>query len=756
MVVGATLTLAAEQALADGRRVALVVGVSAYQNVAKLPNPANDASAVAAMFRNAGFDVVSAHNDVNYLDFKRAIRAFQHEATGADIAVIFYAGHGIEISEKNYLLPVDASLADERDVEDEAITLDRLITSIEGAKQLRLVILDACRDNPFANRMNKRIATRAIASGLGRIEPQQSGPRANLLIAFAAKAKSLAHDGAGPHSPFTTALLTNLTAPGLDIRLAFGRVRDEVLNTTHSSQEPFVYGSLGGGNIALVPARAEAAALALMTPPRNLDDLAKSDYEVFERVGSKAAWEVYLNTHKIGYYADLARTQLAKLSSAAPGSAPHDAPHIEQGLRANDGAQVSPRTNAPPVVPVPVLADVEARAWNKLKTSTDAAAIRKFIGTYPSSALIYVARDRLAAVERLAREKGERAHQEREVLRQREEDEHQRKATEAEDKRLEKEAIRRREEAEKAKTAEAARENAEAMAVAKQQDAEDRARAAEAAARRHDEEEAAHLAEMTQRRNAAEERATALTAARAEIEAELAVRKREAGEAARVMAVANSAREAKEKVRLQAIRDQQREKVEKAAVAARSDEERERAKAARTAARQREAEDLRKATEAERAKVEAEMGAEEKVSAERAKFADARRRKATAAANAERRQAHEAAAAAAELKAERLSAAKRREAVEERRRQIEEAAANRRKSEAASRRSVERQAEQAATAAAAAREAARTAHVVQRRPATTHDEAPPYATAPRDFEGGRGPMLGILSPLRMLPFFGSN
>jgi hypothetical protein len=709
MVVGALLTLLAEQASAEGRRVALVVGISAYQNVAKLPNPANDASAVAAMFRNAGFDVVSAHNDINYLDFKRAIRAFQDAASGADVAVIFYAGHGIEINEKNYLLPVDASLIDERDVEDEAITLDRLIASIEEAKQLRLVILDACRDNPFANRMNKRVATRAITSGLGRIEPQQSGPRANLLIAFAAKAKSIAHDGAGPHSPFTTALLANLTTPGLDIRLAFGLVRDDVLNATHSSQEPFVYGSLGGGNIALVPARAEAAPLSLMANARN-------------------------------------------------------APHTEQGLRTDDGTRASPRVNALPVVPVPAPTDVEARAWDKLKSSTDAAAIRKFVDTYPSSALISAARDRLAAVERLAREKGERLHQEREALLQREEDERQRKAAEAERKRLEKEAARQREEIEKTKTAEAAREKAEAIAAAKQQEAEERARAAEAAARRHEEEEAAHLAAIAQRRKAAEERAAALAAERAEIEAEIAVRKREADEAARVMAVANAAREAKDKARLLAIKDQQREEAEKAAVAARADEERGRVKAVKTAARQREAEDRRKVVEAERAKAEAEIRAEDKAAAEKAKFADAKRRRAAAAAKAERRQAQEAAAAAAESKAERLAAVKRREAVEERRRAIEEAAAaNRRKTEAAARRSAERQAEQAAAAAerrrhaaAAAREAARAAHVVQPRPVTMHGEPRPYASAPRSFEGGGASMLGIVSPLRMLPFFGSD
>jgi Caspase domain len=295
----------ANAAFAD-RRVALVVGNSAYQNAPVLPNPAKDARAIAAMFQQVGFDVVSAQYDIKNLEFKRAIRQFEDAAADADIAVVYYAGHGIEIHGTNYLVPVDAKLASDRDAEDEAITLDRLIESVDGAKRLRVVILDACRDNPFTRTMNQQRAgaVRGISSGLGMIEP--SG--INTLIAYAAKAGSVAQDGNANHSPFALALLDNLFVPGLDIRLAFGRVRDEVLKKTGNQQEPFVYGSLGGANISLVPPGPSKPSEAVTDVEGE-----KSDYTLVERIGTKGAWEVFLHQHPAGFYSELARAHLAKL-----------------------------------------------------------------------------------------------------------------------------------------------------------------------------------------------------------------------------------------------------------------------------------------------------------------------------------------------------------------------------------------------------------------------------------------------------------
>jgi len=242
--------LCSELAFADGR-VALVIGNSAYQNAPTLPNPKRDAQAIAASLKKGGYTVVSA-NDVGNLQFKRAVRQFEDAAANAEIAVVFYAGHGIEIGGMNYMIPVDAKLASDRDAEDEAITLDRIVSSVDGAKQLGLVILDACRDNPFISKMKRprTAALRAVTTGLALVEPTTR----NTLIAYAAKAGFAAEDGDREHSPFTESLLKHLFEPGRDIRFAFGYIRDEVYESTGRRQEPYVSGSLGGAHISLVPA----------------------------------------------------------------------------------------------------------------------------------------------------------------------------------------------------------------------------------------------------------------------------------------------------------------------------------------------------------------------------------------------------------------------------------------------------------------------------------------------------------------------
>ncbi len=229
------------------KRVALVIGNGAYAKVSKLSNPARDASAMETLLRGAGFDVVQVRNDLGGAAMRRALRDFSDEVRDSDIALIFYAGHGIEVNGTNYLIPVDAALERDIDVEDETISLDRVLQMLEHAKRLRLVILDACRDNPFVRSMKRTVSTRSIGRGLARVEILSS----DTLVAFAAKAGSTAADGDAANSPYTTALVKHLTTPGLDLRLALGRVRDDVLKSSGKKQEPFVYGSLGGDEIWL-------------------------------------------------------------------------------------------------------------------------------------------------------------------------------------------------------------------------------------------------------------------------------------------------------------------------------------------------------------------------------------------------------------------------------------------------------------------------------------------------------------------------
>jgi uncharacterized caspase-like protein len=309
LLCGLMWLLSAVAAQAD-KRVALVVGNSVYQHAPPLPNPARDAHAMAKMFQNAGFDVVSALYDAGYLDLKRAIRQFEDAAADSDIAVVYFAGHGIEIHGVNYLIPTDAKLASDRDAEDEAIALDRLLTSLDGARRLRLVILDACRENPFVRKMlqQRSAALRGVNSGLATVEPNTS----NTLIAYAARAGAAADDGQAEHSPFTAALLNNLFVPALDVRLAFGRVRDEVLKTTANKQEPFVYGSLGGANISLVPAPEQSPRAVASQDERD-------DYGRVEKIGTKRAWQMFLAQYPKGFYADLARENLAAIERAEQG-----------------------------------------------------------------------------------------------------------------------------------------------------------------------------------------------------------------------------------------------------------------------------------------------------------------------------------------------------------------------------------------------------------------------------------------------------
>jgi uncharacterized caspase-like protein len=300
------------------KRVALVIGNSNYVKVRPLLNPANDAAAVAVLFRASGFDVVEAHNNVSGGAMRRAFRNFSDTARDSDIAVVYYAGHGIEVDGSNYLLPIDTVLERDLDVEDEAVSLERIVKILEPAKRLRLVILDACRDNPFVKTMKRTSATRSIGRGLARVEPQSS----DTLIAFAAKAGSTAADGDGRHSPFTDALLKYITIPGLDLRLAFGRIRDEVLKTTGNRQEPFVYGSLGGTTVSLVPEKPPAVATAPAAPtaaPAARSDpnaVARGDYEFALQVGTIEAWDSFLVAHSTGFYADLARAQRDRINAA--------------------------------------------------------------------------------------------------------------------------------------------------------------------------------------------------------------------------------------------------------------------------------------------------------------------------------------------------------------------------------------------------------------------------------------------------------
>ena len=224
-----------------GRRVALVVGNAAY-TLGPLANPVNDAAAVArALEQQLKFDKVLLRKNLSADAFRAALKELAWEARGAEVGLVFFAGHGIERGGRNYLIPTDAALAGAADIKLEAIALDTVLDHLDGVANLRLVILDACGPNPFpAGSLGRR--------GLGRIEPD-----IGTLVAYAAKDGTLATDGAGGHSPFTQALLKRIATPGLDVRRVLSYVRQDVSAATGGRQVPWHYGALGGDEVSLNP-----------------------------------------------------------------------------------------------------------------------------------------------------------------------------------------------------------------------------------------------------------------------------------------------------------------------------------------------------------------------------------------------------------------------------------------------------------------------------------------------------------------------
>jgi branched-chain amino acid transport system substrate-binding protein len=227
-----------------GRRVALVIGNSSYKDAPALANPIRDASAVANTLQRLGFQSVTLETNLGREKMIDALRNFAHLSQSADWALVYFAGHGMEVGGVNYLLPTDATIESDRDMPFAAVPLDQVLNATDRAHKLRLVVLDACRSNPYANRMirTSEVSSRsAVARGFSRVEPN-----AGTLVVYAAKDGQTASDGDGANSPFTTALLKNLQVPGVEVRRMFDNVRDDVEDFTQKRQLPYTYGSVSG------------------------------------------------------------------------------------------------------------------------------------------------------------------------------------------------------------------------------------------------------------------------------------------------------------------------------------------------------------------------------------------------------------------------------------------------------------------------------------------------------------------------------
>jgi hypothetical protein len=350
MLIAATLLalgvgLAIAPALAE-TRVALVIGNANYANVPHLGNPVNDAQTVASALRSVGFSTVTLQSDLDYSGMRQVLLAFSALASHADVAVVYYAGHGMEVGGVNYLIPIDAQIADANALSLEAVPLDSVLQAVQGARRLKLVVLDACRNNPFALHLSG--SKRSIGRGLARVEPES-----DTLVLYAARDGTTADDGTTGHSPFASAFARDLAVPGLEIRLLFGKVRDDVLAATNQQQEPFVYGSLGGAPFYFLnPANTTPAQAALQPPPPQTDPAAfeLAFWQSIQTSNDPSDFEAYLNRYPNGTFAGLARNRIAALNAAAKTSS-SSPPSSQQKTASPPEQQLASNETPPPRVP---------------------------------------------------------------------------------------------------------------------------------------------------------------------------------------------------------------------------------------------------------------------------------------------------------------------------------------------------------------------------------------------------------------------
>ncbi|MEO0419711.1 MAG: caspase family protein [Pseudomonadota bacterium] len=253
---------------AQAKHVALVVANAEYEHTSKLANPLKDAGLVSAALEQAGFDTVELGTNLTRAQFMERLRAFRSAADGAEAALVYFAGHGIESDGRNWLLPTDTKLDAEKDLPFEAVELQLLLDTLDGAK-LRIAVLDACRNNPYENRWTSE--NRSVTRGLAPFEMD------DMLVIYAAAPGQVAYDGADGNSPFALALARRLVQPGLPVQMLGGMVRDDVLTATEGEQRPFISASMTGRPLFLVEGpKTEMAWLSELYAPEGAPDIATS------------------------------------------------------------------------------------------------------------------------------------------------------------------------------------------------------------------------------------------------------------------------------------------------------------------------------------------------------------------------------------------------------------------------------------------------------------------------------------------------
>jgi uncharacterized caspase-like protein len=323
------LILSTEASPVFAQRVALVIANSRYVHATALKNPGSDGQLIAASLRRAGFTSVDVRLDLNKSALETELRNFGKKSDGAEVALIYYAGHGIEAGGQNYIIPVDAKLERDRDLELEATRLDTVLLMSESAK-LRIVVLDACRNNPFMATMQRTMRNRAVGRGLAAVEPE-----GETLVVYAAKAGATAADGDGTNSPFAQALARRLVQPGLEISLLFRSVRDDVLTQTGRTQEPFTYGSLSGNAFYFVPPSGVAVAAPVQThtvtaaPSVSAATSEALYWQGTLSANSERGYRDYLKRYPKGEYSSIAQENLQRFIQPAPKPVTAPAPRVQ-------------------------------------------------------------------------------------------------------------------------------------------------------------------------------------------------------------------------------------------------------------------------------------------------------------------------------------------------------------------------------------------------------------------------------------------
>jgi hypothetical protein len=336
------LISASTDAFAD-KRVAFVVGNGAYKNVPALPNPAVDARSMAKLLRNVGFEVVEGSN-LSRDKMTEKLLDFGKKAEGADVALFYYAGHGIAVNGSNYLLPVDADLKSEMDVKlGAAINIDLTLEQTMGDAKVKLVFLDACRDNPFAAKIRSAKATRSANVGSGLAE-MKSGE--GTLLAFATGPGQTALDGeAGTNSPFTRALLANIAQPGVEIQQAMTKVRAQVNEETSKGQLPWGHTNLIG-SVYLNPAKAAGQTIeAPNTPAPTTTAASEVELEFWRSIKDSnkvEEYNAYLTNYPSGAFKAVALSRIASLQDG-PSNATRNlsSGNIDQAVFSDDATEVT-------------------------------------------------------------------------------------------------------------------------------------------------------------------------------------------------------------------------------------------------------------------------------------------------------------------------------------------------------------------------------------------------------------------------------